>query len=244
MTTAETGAIEERSMGNVAHVTLRDAILQCELVPGAAITEARLAADYGLGRAAVRAALIRLMQERLVDVVPRRGYVVAPVTLKRVADLFGLRMILEPASAGLAAARSDDGLIAELERLNAACAPGEEGSDPAGQRRANRAFHLGVAAASDNDRLHETLAGLLDELARVLYLPQLATQFERVQTTPDEHARIIQAIRDRDVAGAEQAARDHVEPNMRSVIDALVRSPAIASVNLSSMVSQGASARF
>ncbi len=236
---AETNGNGDRSLGTVAHDTLRDAILQCELAPGAAITEARLAADYGLGRAAVRAALTRLMQERLVDVVPRRGYVVAPVTLKRVADLFGLRMILEPASAGLAAARADDSLIDELERLNAACQPPTDHADPAEQRRANRRFHLAVAAASDNDRLHETLAGLLDELARVLYLPQLATQFERVQTTGDEHGRIIEAIRARDVAAAERAARDHVEPNMRSVIDALVRSPAIASVNLSGMVRQG-----
>ena len=165
---------------------------------------------------------------------------VAPVTLKRVADLFGLRMILEPASAGLAAARADETLVVKLERLNEACAPDLNQADPAGQRRANRTFHLAVAAAGDNDRLHETLAGLLDELARVLYLPQLATQYERVQSTQDEHARIIAAIHARDVDGAQRAARDHVEPNMRSVIDALVRSPAIASINLSTTIARTA----
>ena len=220
------------SLADAAYEAIRGAILRCELAPGAHVTESGLGGSFGFGRAAVRAALTRLGQERLVQVIPRHGYAIAPITFKQVHDLFGVRLVLEPAAARLAAERVDPVLVAHLEQLNEACAHRTEHDDPATLRQANRAFHVAIAHATGNDRLEEMTRVTLEELDRVLYLPQLVNVWERIDATYDEHRRIIAAICARDPEAAEQAASEHIVPNKRFVIDVLTSSPGLRSVNL------------
>lgn len=221
------------SRNEQAYVALRGAILNLSLAPGEEISEVRLAGGFGFGRSSVRAALTRLAHDRLVEVIPRRGYIVAPVTLKHTSDVFGLRLILEPAAARLAADRATDAQIERLRTLNAACARPLNQDDLPPKRDANKVFHLELADASGNGRLKETISGLLDELERVLYLPQLAHVWDRVVATPDEHGAIIDAIAIRDGERAAIATARHIEPNMASVIRALIDTPEVALVNLS-----------
>ena len=220
------------SLADEAYAAIRAAILRLDLAPGEQVTESQLGARFGMGRAAVRAALARLGHDGLVQVMPRHGYAVAPITFRQVRDLFGVRLIVEPAAAGLAARANDPEVIAELERLNDACIvrPGQD--DPHWQRQANTAFHLAVARASGNERLTEIVRTVLDELERVLYLPAITRDGVRVGASFAEHARIIDAIRRGDADGATQAATDHIVPNQRSVIDALIASPGLRSINL------------
>ena len=220
------------SQADAAYSVIRRAVLQLELAPGEQVTESQLASRYDFGRASVRSALTRLCHERFVQAMPRHGYEIAPITFRQVRDLFGVRLVVEPAAAGLAARANDPDVIAELERLNDACIirPGQE--DPQFQREANTAFHMGVARASGNERLAEIERSVLDELGRVLYLPALTRDGVRVGSSFAEHAQIIEAIRRGDADGATQAATDHIVPNQRSVIDALISSPGLRSINL------------
>lgn len=224
---------ESRTQADEAYAAIRAEILRNALAPGEQVTEAQLGERYGFGRAAVRAALIRLCHEELVQVSPRRGYAISPITFIHLQDLFGLRLVVEPAVARLTAERSDSRLVAELARLNEACRhlPGQE-LDLAEQRRANKAFHGAIADASGNRRLAKLATGALEELDRVLYLPRLSTVWERTDASFAEHQRIVECIRLRDGRGAEQAAYDHIVPNQRSVIDALIASPGLRFINL------------
>ncbi len=226
------GRSAKPSLAEEAYTAIRAAILRLDLAPGEQVTETQLGMRFGLGRAAVRAALTRLVHDGLVQVMPRHGYAIAPITFQQVRDLFGVRLIVEPAAAGLAARANGPDVIAEMERLNDACIvrPGQD--DPHFQRQANTAFHLAVARASGNERLTEIVRTVLDELERVLYLPAITRDGVRVGASFDEHARIIEAIRRGDADGATQAATDHIVPNQRSVIDALISSPGLRSINL------------
>jgi len=219
------------SQANAAYAALRQAILRFELTPGEQVTEAQLADRFGFGRAAVRTALIRLCHDQLVQVIPRHGYAIAPITFTYVRELFGVRLVIEPAAARLAAERADGTLAPELERLNQACIHLPE-TDLASLRRANKAFHAAIGDACGNERLAALCVTMLDEMDRVLYLPQLATVWERADASFEEHSRIIDAIRTRDGRGAEQAAYDHIIPNQRGVIDALIASPGLRFINL------------
>lgn len=220
------------SLAEEAYAAIRAAILRLDLAPGEQVTESQLGVRFGLSRAAVRAALTRLGHDGLVQVMPRHGYAVAPITFRQVRDLFGVRVILEPAAAGLAARANDPDVIADLDRLNDACIvrPGQD--DSHFQRQANTAFHMAVARASGNERLAEMVRTVLDELERVLYLPAITRDGARVGASFEEHARIIDAIRRGDADGAIAAATDHIVPNQRSVIDALISSPGLRSINL------------
>ena len=223
---------ENGSLAEAAYASIRQAILRCDLAPGQQVTEAQLATRFGVGRAAVRAAMTRLAHERLVIASPRRGYEVAPVTLQHVRDLFGVRLIVEPAGAQLAASHGNDETIALLKRLNAACQHLPGNDDAPSLREANKQFHVAVARLSGNARLEQMTASVIDELDRVLYLPQLANVWDRIDSSFEEHQRVIEALKRRDAAGAGQAMREHVLPNQHFIIDSLISSPVLRSINL------------
>jgi DNA-binding GntR family transcriptional regulator len=77
---------------------LRHDIVSCELMPGAEIREAELAARFEVSKSPVRDALISLEREGLVITIPRQGYRVAPVSISDMLDMFHLRAALERAN--------------------------------------------------------------------------------------------------------------------------------------------------
>jgi DNA-binding GntR family transcriptional regulator len=100
-----------------AYSAIKRSVIDCELEPGESITEEQLAVQYGVGRAAVRAALKRLTQEKLVDVGVRQRYSVTPLTLRHVNELFAVRALLEPEAARLAAGRINAEHLRRLDEL-------------------------------------------------------------------------------------------------------------------------------
>ena len=220
------------SQATEAYASLREAIITWELPPGQMVTEVQLAQRTGFGRASIRSALTRLSHEHLVYAVPRRGYQVAPITLKDVADVFGVRMVIEPAVARHVASRADDELIANLENLNEHCRVKPGPYEGAALRQANTNFHVAMARATGNERLVEMTRQSLDELQRILYLPQVAEETDRGAATWEEHERIISMIRKRDPEGAAKECLAHVELNKTMLIDQLIGSSEIGSMSL------------
>src|SRR3954462_9781633 len=88
-----------------AYERLRRDIISCVIQPGDEISESQLSGQYKMGKAAVRVALTKLAHDGLVRAIPRRGYMVMPVTLKDLHDVFELRLMLEPAAARMAAGK-------------------------------------------------------------------------------------------------------------------------------------------
>jgi DNA-binding GntR family transcriptional regulator len=145
-----------------AYQRLRDAIMRLELAPGAAVSEARLMDEFGFSKAVVRAALARLRGERLVVAEPRRGHVIAPLTMRDVLEIYDLRLQLEPPATEAAAGRIDSG---ELARLHALADPPIDASL---ERfiAANRAIHLAIVEAAGNRRAARIVERLLDDSER------------------------------------------------------------------------------
>lgn len=216
---------------DTAHCAIRQDIICCVLLPGSLLTEAQLANRYRCGRAAARSALSRLCQERLVSVVPRHGYRVAPITIKSVRDLFGVRMLLEPAAARLAAGNVSPG---QLERLDALCrssyALGDQ--DSVGRfLRANTEFHVTVARASGNQRLAEIMGGLLDEMERLFRLGLMIR--DRNDEMFHEHHDLVEYLVVGDGARAEEVTADQIRAAEKMVMAALLSSPKLETINLS-----------
>lgn len=215
-----------------AYDVIRTAIINWELPPGEQVTELQLANRTGFGRASVRSALTRLAHERLVQVLPRRGYQVAPITFRYVTDVFGVRTVVEPAAARQVASRGDAAVVDELKAINERCRMGDGPYDGGALRLANKEFHVAIARATGNERLADITSASLDDLQRIVYLPQVARETDRVSATYAEHERIIDAIRHRDPVAAERAALDHVELNKSTIIELLLGTSEIGSINL------------
>jgi DNA-binding GntR family transcriptional regulator len=227
------------SKTKVLYQQVRDKIVSGEITPGAILTEAGLADEYGLSKAPVREALVLLGHEGLVESMPRTGHVVASFTVQDVLETFHLRTILEAEAAGLAAERISEEVIAALlknvneeytllerahEALNIRQEPAisdkrsilriaahEEGF----YERAcelNIEFHQLIARAAGNRRLADLIKQLMEDMRRML-------AFSPRFVTPQQHLEIIEALKHRDRAKAEQAMKRHMEGTKSRLLD-------------------------
>jgi DNA-binding GntR family transcriptional regulator len=207
------------SLAEVAYQHLRTAILDCSLLPGERVTEASEMARLELGKTPVREALQRLVREGLVVVMPRQGYQVAPITLRDVEELFGLRMVVEPAAVALAAVRLTPTELARLEKL---CHAGYDTHDPASLRsftKLNREFHAAIAWASGNRRLAELVERLLVETQRLIHYGMLLRP--RSEEAVHEHEELVAALTLRDATKARSICEAQIEAARRMVFDSL-----------------------
>jgi DNA-binding GntR family transcriptional regulator len=214
--------------GAAAHERLRHAIVRLELEPGAPVSEAQLVARFGFSKAAVRAALARLRAERLVLAEPRRGHVIAPLTIRDVGEIYDLRLLLEPPAAAAAAGRIAPD---ELAHLRARSEPALDLDDPASIDRfmeANRAVHVSVATAGGNRRAALIVARLLDDSERARLVALRAGAGGRGLRARDEHRALLGALEAGDgdeaarlMAAAIRAFRDELLDALRTaVVDA------------------------
>jgi DNA-binding GntR family transcriptional regulator len=217
-------------LGEIAYGRVRHAIVRLELAPGAPISEQQLVDEFGLTKAAVRAALARLRADGLVRAAPRRAHVVAPVTLHDVREIYELRLAVEPVAAAAAATRIG---AEELRRLRRSIA------DPPDLRReasvdrfltGNRAVHVGVAAASGNHRLERLVSQLLDDSERVILLAMRAGHDAR--RINQDHRALLAALAERDADAAGEAMQTGIAGFRDELIAALVNSEAMARVPL------------
>src|SRR5580692_229521 len=102
------------SLRDAAYEAIKHRIITCAFRPGEYINELQLSALLNIGRTPVHQALDRLMIEGMVEVIPRKGVIVKPVSLNEVLQIIEVRLINEPFGARLAAEHANDTDLAEL----------------------------------------------------------------------------------------------------------------------------------
>ena len=208
-----------------AYERVRRDIISCAIAPGSEISEGQLSTQYKLGKASVRVALTRLAHDGLVRAVPRRGYLVTPVTLKDIHDVFELRLMLEPAAARMAAGKVS---TRELKTYDDICREGYEPGDARSTARfleANKAFHVAIAEATGNARLAAAIEQLLDEMTRLLHLGLGLRKGS--QATLHEHKTLVKALARGDGEAAERICREQIGEARNMVLSAILTSPSV-----------------
>jgi DNA-binding GntR family transcriptional regulator len=180
--------------------SIRHAILTCEFQPGQELREQILAERYRVSRSPVRDSLLRLERENLVTVLPRQGYRVNPISISDAEDIFGLRLLIEPACAA-AAARRDDTALRALDELRG-FAQGEKSRSQFFEY--NRSFHRGIVNLSPNARMAVIALDLDEQFQRLMQFTLREFNHEQVLHAAEEHEAIIDAVQAHD---ADRAAR-------------------------------------
>lgn len=188
---------------------LRRLILTLELEPGQVVSESALMKRYGWGRTPLREAFQRLAEQSLVQIIPRQGLIITPLSVfDFVAMMDAMAMVIGPAAA-LACQRLDNTELEHLEKIVAQSEIAAEQRDFVTVAEQDYEFHRTLAEATGNRYLRDYL----------LRLHQCATRFNfaswqrDAQATPSmqEHHQIIAALRARDSAGARQVMLDHIQ---------------------------------
>jgi GntR family transcriptional regulator, vanillate catabolism transcriptional regulator len=217
-----------------AQLRLRQMVLDGQLKPGARVPELSLVEHTGVSRTPIRAALLQLADEGLLEHLPSGGFAVRAFDETEVVDAIDLRGTLEGAAARRVAARKlAHAGLAELRDCVAAL-------------DAVVAHHrLGADQFTDYVRLNERFHSLLIELAgshalrraieRVVALPfaspsafvqaqsRLADAHQTLITGQEQHRAIFAAIAAGDGTRAEQLAREHASLAFRNFRSAASR---------------------
>ncbi|MDB5508222.1 MAG: transcriptional regulator, GntR family [Hyphomicrobiales bacterium] len=200
---------EPQSLRDAAYEAIKHRIITCAFKPGEYINEAFVSATLGIGRTPVHQAIDRLMLEGMLDVIPRKGVIVKPVSLDEIMQIVEVRLLNEGYCVRLAADRADADEIAHLSDILARAAQWIEARNSEQLMKLDREFHWVLARASKNAVLGDWLAKLHDRSLRFWFISlNKAGHHESVQA---QHEAILSAIRARDPDGAEQAMRAHIE---------------------------------
>jgi GntR family transcriptional regulator of vanillate catabolism len=215
-----------------AQLRLREMILAGDLPGGARIAELTLVERLGVSRTPIRAALMRLEQEGLLEVLPNGGYAVRTFSERDVADAIELRGTIEGLAARLAAERGVAAVVlgearACLEEIDALLEQPALDDDGFTQYvRLNQRFHVLLAEMAGS-------AVLARELERVVNLPFASPSgFVVVQANSpkardmlivaqDQHRQVLDAIERREGSRAEGIMREHSRLAQRNLREAV-----------------------
>jgi DNA-binding GntR family transcriptional regulator len=198
-----------------ARDALRRAILSGDFAPGQRLVEEELAGSFGVTRASVRAALIDLTAENLVERIPNRGARVRVVTLDEAIAITECRMVLEGLCAAKAAERVTPAQAGRLHELGDALKQAVADGETLKYSALNHELHRLVREISGQDVAAELLERLHAQLVRHQF--RLSLRPGRPQVSLPEHLAIIEAI----CEGRQEEAREAAQNHLRSVIGAL-----------------------
>ncbi|HMD01865.1 MAG TPA: GntR family transcriptional regulator [Candidatus Baltobacteraceae bacterium] len=197
---------------------IRAAIVSCEIAPGSRLVQDELAARFGVSRIPLREALRTLEAEGLVLSEPNRGAVCRPLEPKDIADLYDVRLALESLACRTAADRFADlrGATAQ-KRSSAESAIARH--DLATLIDRDCAFHAGIAEATGNAHLAESLAASWSQIMRAMHY------FFTIERYPEnvwiEHEAIARAIAVGDAERAVGAMQTHILSSRSAILRGL-----------------------
>jgi DNA-binding GntR family transcriptional regulator len=200
-----------RASGNTrsqVYGSLRDGIVAGTLEPGRRLSENELAELLGVSRTPVREALIRLRDERLVEIVPQLGTFVSRISLRAMADAQFIREALECAAIRLAAERAQPGDVAALDAIVRRQREVVEAAELDRFHALDDELHSAFCALSGHGMAWSIAHRASGHLVRVrrLSLPQPGYLEEMVA----EHEQVVDALRGNDPVAAERTLRDHL----------------------------------
>lgn len=191
-----------------AYREIRRRILDNDMPPNAQYLEQELADALGMSRTPVREALIRLSDERLVEVRPRHGARVLPVSVDDMREIYELLTELEALAARNVA---DRGLnrdeIRLLEDAVADMDAALERDDLMAWAQNDEIFHTRLVNLANNSRMTQIVTTFRDQAYRAR-MQTLKLRPKPVDSNRD-HANVVEAIRKRDGETAASIHRRH-----------------------------------
>lgn len=193
---------------DLAYRRLRNQILSNELRPGSETLEAELARALGMSRTPVRGAIVRLEYEGLVEVIPRRGVRVVPITLRDIREINEVLGWLEVLAAEKVAARHlTAAQIAEFDSAVEGMDTALEHGDMKEWAEADFRFHALLIELCGNTHLQRTAQLYLDKAHRARLITMPLRQKPVYSNT--NHAAVVEAIRRNDPESAREIHAAH-----------------------------------
>ncbi|HEY3880739.1 MAG TPA: FCD domain-containing protein [Trebonia sp.] len=201
------GGFPRRQLSDEVVSYVRELIMSGNLRPGDFIRQERIADELELSATPVREGLLSLRGEGFVELKPRRGFVVAPLSASDVRDLFTAQALLAGELVSRAAVRMSPEDLRELTEVHEALRQAAADGDGGLVESLNHDFHRRINRAADAPRL----AWMLSISTKFAPRRFFATIPGWSRASAQDHAAIIGAITAGDAAAARAAMMQHME---------------------------------
>lgn len=184
---------------------------------GVFLTEVDIAREAGTSRTPVREAFMRLASEGLLELIPRRGAWVAPISDSEITTVMEARQMVEEWSVRTLSHHATPELITELEN----CLDRQKAAvkDPVAFIEVDREFHTALVTATGNDVVARMYAGLLDRQQR-MGMYAVSADAERSHHVVEEHRRIVSGIQQGETASAVERMSAHLDQTLAAMLGA------------------------
>ncbi|MFB0991602.1 MAG: GntR family transcriptional regulator [Rhodospirillales bacterium] len=171
------------------------------------LDERRLSEQLSISRTPVREALARLEQEKLVQIVPRRGVYIIRKTKVEILEMLTVWAALESMSARLITLNATDDVIASLRSLLTSYSEGQVDDHIDEYSENNINFHQAILRMSGNQLICDTADNLFIHMRSIRV--RTIGEEDRAQKSIVDHMQIVEAIESRDPDLAERLVREH-----------------------------------
>lgn len=206
------------SLGEQVYRALKEDILAARLGRDELLLEQVLADRYGVSKTPVREALRLLVHDGLLLVLPRKGYMVRPVGLQDVVEVFELRRIIEPPLCAEAARRRTPELVEQMRE--SVTIERELAAPSLDEMEQSLKLHRIIAAATGNSRAMTVVGSLLDEAARLPWLGLMLSEGPG-RLGVEEHVLIVDAIERGDPDEALRTMAGHLQATVARTMGGL-----------------------
>ena len=221
---------EYRTLNNIAYDHLRGMIYNSELEFHRIYSETKLAAQLNISRTPIRDALNRLAQERYIDILPNRGFMLHTPTQADIIEAYHVRMMIEGYCAEIVARHYPDAAArAAIDRMEDALSQQQRLLED------DSAYSLSQFWLDDLS-FHKALLEYMNissmnaqyDRFMHIFMPQHLVEDEatggmhpraldRHRTTLVEHAAITEALKSHDLERVRQSIRNHLDSSLKAL---------------------------
>ena len=194
---------------DVVFNTLRQAILKGELEPGERLMEIQLAERLGVSRTPIREAIRKLELEGLVLMIPRKGAEVAKISARSLRGVLEVRRALEELAIELACQRMSEEDVGNLQKAQEDFKKAIAEGDAMKIAETDEHYHDVIYEGTQNAKLIQMLNNLREQMYR--YRLEYIKDEDKRKILVLEHEKILKTVRERKVAEAKEAVREHID---------------------------------
>ena len=208
-----------KSLGQHVFENLKQAIIRGEVAPGDRLVESRLADALDISRTPVREAIHKLEREGLLRRLPKGGFAVMNLSREDIEETFGIRCALESYAARLAAENYSEEELLPLEEKIGEFQKFLDKGQLDELPRINTEFHNLFYALSRSPKLIKMINDLRDQIFRFRKI--LLKKDKWAEGSNEDHKKMLEAIRERDVNRVEKVVKQHIARGLRIVLNAI-----------------------
>jgi DNA-binding GntR family transcriptional regulator len=200
--------VAPKTLVDQAYAVILDAICNGTLGPGERLTQESVAQRLNVSRQPIHNALLVLKAQGFVREAGRRGLAVAPLDRNLFHSIYEFRSAIEPLAVRLAATRMTSERVSAARSLIARGEAMARRKDVRGMIEADMNFHMFLYELSGNTLIIDTMRLNWQHLRRTM---GAVLQIEEVSTRVwKEHAGVIDALSEGDVAAAVERIEAHI----------------------------------